>query len=105
MSDELTPVRRMSREAFRQDYRLEVMLAIGRSADGLECLSDLATTVGTSTSNLQGPIRSLVALGLLTPMPRSDSKRRYLLRNPTAAWQWAEELAALANAVDAPTDL
>ncbi|ALM18940.1 MarR family transcriptional regulator [Mycobacteroides abscessus] len=103
MTDELTALRRMSREAFRQDYRLEVMLAVGRSTDGLVCLSDLAAAVGTSTSNVQGPLRSLIALGLLTPLPRSDSKRRHMLRNPSAAWQWAEELAVLADSqTDSP---
>lgn len=94
MIDDLGSLRRLSRHAFGQTYRLEVMLAIARSEDGLVNLTDLASGLDLTTSQIQGALRSLVAVGLLTEMPMADSRRRFLLRNRSAAWSWAEELSA-----------
>lgn len=97
MADELETLRGLSRDAFGQSYRLELMLAIARSEDGLVTLSDLANELRLGTSKIQGALSSLVAVGLLSVMPSDDARRRFLLRNPSAAWQWAEELAAAAR--------
>jgi hypothetical protein len=94
MTDRLASLRSVSREAFGQSYRLEVMLAISRTEDGLVNLTDLASTLSLSPSQIQGALRSLVMIGLLTEMPPGDSRRRFLLRNHSAAWAWAEEMAA-----------
>lgn len=90
----LTQLRSLSRSAFGQTYRLEVMLAIADSPDGLVTQTDLAQQLGVSVSNVQGPVSSLVACGLLAEMPRGDSRSRYLLRNRSAAWEWAREMRA-----------
>ena len=90
-------LRAVSRTAFRQDYRLELMLAIADSEDGLVCLTDLARALDVSTSNLQTPLQNLATLGLISPMPRGDSRRKFYLRNPSAAWDWARELASVAG--------
>jgi DNA-binding MarR family transcriptional regulator len=90
-------LRDVSRAAFGQQYRLEVMLAASRSEDGLVCLTDLARDLGLSVSNVQGALKSLVALRLLTEMPAGDSRRKFYLRNPSAAWAWAEEMAREAS--------
>lgn len=86
-------MRALSRIAFRQDYRLELMLAIADASDGTVCLTDLARTLGTSASNLQVPLKNLIDLGLLSPLPRGEDRRKFYLRNKSAAWAWARELS------------
>lgn len=83
------------------------MLAIARSDDGLVHLTGLAKGLDLSPSQIQKPLSDLVDVGLLTPMPVEGSRTRFLLRNRSAAWDWAEELAASATAlshVSDPTD-
>jgi hypothetical protein len=92
VDEDRTALRAVSRAAFGQQYRLEVMLAIAESEDGLVCLTDLAAALRLSVSNVQGALRSLVATGLLAEMPTGDSKRKFLLRNSSAAWEWAREM-------------
>ena len=99
MSDRVTAeLRAFSRSAFGQAYRLEVMLAVADSSDGIVNLTDLAHELGQSTSNIQGPLRSLVEIGLISPAPQGDSKRKHYIRNPSAAWQWAREMRDEATA-------
>jgi hypothetical protein len=85
-------LRDKSQVAFGQRYRLELMLAVAASGDGIVCLTDLARELDVSISNLQGPLRAMVGAGLLTPLPRGDSRRKFYIRNPSAAWTWAHEL-------------
>jgi DNA-binding transcriptional regulator GbsR (MarR family) len=68
------------------------MLAVADSEDGIVCLTDLARSLGISISNLQQPLRSLVATGLLTHIQAGDTRRKFYMRNPSAAWEWAREL-------------
>ena len=82
----------MSRAAFGQSYRLEVMLAVAASEDGLVTQTSLARELDLPVSNVQGPVRSLIDSGLLSELPRGDGRSRFLLRNPSAAWDWAREL-------------
>lgn len=97
MADKMDALRRLSRLAFGQNYRLEVMLAVARSEDGLVTLTDLSRELRLGNSQIQGALSSLVAVGLLTPLPSDDARRRFLLRNASPAWRWAEELAAAAG--------
>lgn len=90
-------LRSLSRAAFRQDYRLELMVAIAESNDGIVCLTDVARALDVSISNLQTPLKNLVTLGLITPLAQGDSRRKFYLRNPSAAWDWARELAEVAR--------
>lgn len=83
----------MSHDAFNQRYRLECMLAIANSEDGIFCLSDLAIELAVSVSNLQKPLASLTAIGLISRMYSGDSKRKFYTRNESAAWEWARELS------------
>lgn len=85
-------LRRMSRAAFGQTYRLEVMLAIADADDGLVTQTDLARSLGVSTSNVQGAVKSLTECGLLTPLPQGDSRSKFLMRNRSAAWDWVREM-------------
>lgn len=85
-------LRALSRAAFGQTYRLEVMLVIAESSDGLTTQTELARALGVSVSNVQAPVRSLIDCGLLSELPRGDSRSRFLLRNRSAAWEWAREL-------------
>lgn len=96
---EVEQLRVLSRAAFGQAYRLEVMLAVADSGDGLVSLTDLARALDQSPSNIQGPLRSLVSVGLLSDVPSGDSKRKYYIRNPSAAWDWAREMRQLATAL------
>ena len=88
-----TRLRELSHAAFGQQYRLEVMLAAAHSPDGLVCLTDVARELGLSISNVQGSLKSLVTVGLLEEMPAGDSRRKFYLRNPSAAWDWAEQMS------------
>lgn len=98
MNGDLTARRRaVSRAAFGQAYRLEVMREIARSEDGLVTLTTLARALDVSISNIQAPVRSLIECGLLTELPRGDARSKFLLRNPSAAWDWARELDQLAD--------
>lgn len=97
-------IRRLSHAAFNQRYRLECMLAIGASPDGLFCLSDLATELGVTTSNLQKPLASLLEVGLIARTFSGDSKRRFYTRNDSLAWAWAFELSTAARAHAAALD-
>jgi DNA-binding MarR family transcriptional regulator len=90
--DRLVRLRALSQAAFGQRYRLELMLAVADSTDGIVCLTDLARTIDVSISNLQQPLKSLVAVGLLSPLPMTESRRKFYIRNPSSAWQWAAEL-------------
>lgn len=69
------------------------MLVIGKDEDGIVTLSGLAAAVRTSTSNLQDPLRSLVATGLLSPIESGDSRSKFYVRNPSPAWDWAVDLS------------
>ncbi|GHF98377.1 MULTISPECIES: hypothetical protein [Amycolatopsis] len=86
-------LRQVSQHAFGQRYRLELMLAIASTDDGIVCLTDLAKTLEITISNLQSPLRALVNTGLISPLPRGDSRRKFYIRNPSAAWAWAQELS------------
>ena len=88
-------LRETSRAVFGQAHRLEVMLAVGRSDDGIVCLTELAQTLDVSVSSLQKPFQALVKARLISPLPDVDSRYRFYARNPSAAWSWAEELALL----------
>lgn len=86
-------LRKLSRIVFGQTHRLELMLAVARSPDGIVSLTELAKALDVSASSLQTPLQSLVQSQLLSPLPAVDSRYRFYSRNPSAAWQWAEELA------------
>lgn len=85
----------MSRAVFGQAYRLELMLAVARSEDGIVSLSEMAQVLSVGISSLQKPFQSLVQARLLSPLPDADSRYRFYVRNASAAWSWAEELAQL----------
>ncbi|HVV74606.1 MAG TPA: MarR family transcriptional regulator [Mycobacteriales bacterium] len=92
MAAETDSLRALSRAAFGQTYRLEVMLAIADSDDGLVTLTDLARELDIATSNVQVALRSLVGTGLLSELPKDDNRRKYLIRNPSSAWEWVREM-------------
>ena len=91
-------IRRVSNAAFTQRYRLELMLEVADSDDAIVSLTELSKALGVTTSNIQRPFESLVLTRLITPLPDSDSRFRYHIRNPSAAWDWAYELAGLDRA-------
>lgn len=99
-SDRQEQLRALSQVAFGQRYRLELMLAVADAKDGIVCLTDLARTLNVTISNLQQPLKALIATGLLSLLPAGDSRRKFYLRNPSAAWTWARELAAVGQALD-----
>lgn len=95
--DETEALRRLSRAAFGQTYRLEVMLAVAKAPDGLVTQTTLARNLGVSVSNVQKAVRSLLDCDLLTELPQGDQRSKFLLRNPSAAWAWAEEMRKMAS--------
>jgi DNA-binding MarR family transcriptional regulator len=92
-------IRAVSEVMFKQRYRLELMVAIAEDPSGLVCLTDIAKQLDVTPSNLQGPIKDLKRAGLLTPMPKGDSRRLFYRRNPSHAWAFARELASSAAAL------
>lgn len=92
-------LRELSRASFGQKYRLECMLAIADSGDGMVTLSTLAKTLDVSTSNVQDPIRALLATGLISPLDAGDSRSKFYVRNASAAWEWCRELAVRAREI------
>lgn len=96
MEIDVEELRRLSRAAFNQTYRLEVMLFIADS-DGFVTQTEVAQGLGLpSASNVQAPIRSLIDCGLLNPMPKTDNRSRFLARSDSPAWEWALQLRGLA---------
>jgi DNA-binding IclR family transcriptional regulator len=91
MSAEIEWLRTRSRALFTQTYRLEVMLAIADSEGGLVTLTELSKLLGVSASNIQKPLTSLIAGGLLCELPTED-RRKFLLRNDSLAWDWVREI-------------
>jgi len=92
VDDNAEELRRLSRAAFNQAYRLEVMLYIADS-DGFVTQTEIAQALGLpSVSNVQAPVRSLIECGLLTPMPKTDNRSRFLARVDSPAWDWARQL-------------
>jgi hypothetical protein len=92
MEVDLEELRRISRAAFNQAYRLEVMLYIADS-DGFVTQTEIAQALGLpSVSNVQAPVRSLIDCGLLTAMPKTDNRSRFLARADSPAWDWARQL-------------
>lgn len=101
MSVDLRELRRLSRAAFNQTYRLEVMLYTADS-DGFVTQTEVAQGLGlSSVSNVQAPIRSLIDCGLLIPMPKTDNRSRFLARTDSPAWDWARQLRSQATRIDA----
>ena len=91
-------MRRLSRAAFGQRYRLECMVAIAKSPDGLVSLSELAAELSVTPSNLQKPLQSLLDTALISPMHSGDSRRTYYTRNESLVWDWVVEFASKAEA-------
>jgi hypothetical protein len=89
--------RRLSQAAFGQQHRLELMLAIVDSEDGIVTLTELSRKLDVTMSSLQRPMESLIETGLLTALPMSEFRYKHFMRNPSAAWQWAQELAVAAG--------
>ncbi|NYD32710.1 DNA-binding IclR family transcriptional regulator [Nocardioides kongjuensis] len=91
MDVNLEELRRLSRAAFNQTYRLEVMLYVAES-EGLVTQTEVARALGLSVSNVQAPTRSLIECGLLTPLPKTDNRSLFLARTDSPAWDWARQL-------------
>lgn len=92
--DDVDGLRRVSKVAYGQEHRLELMLAIAEIEDGVCSLTELADTLQVRASSLQRPLDSLVELSLVSVVATGDTKYRHYIRNDGAAWDWARELAA-----------
>lgn len=68
------------------------MLEILKAEDGIFTLTDMAKALGTSPSNLQGPVECLLDLAMVSRLPNPEPKSVYYLRNESAGWAWALEL-------------
>jgi hypothetical protein len=85
-------ISRLSRVLFGQEHRLAVMIAIARS-DGLFCQQDLVAQLGLpAPSSIQGPLRDLRLAGLVQPLPDLGTRKVWLRRQESLAWDWVLEL-------------
>ena len=89
-------MRELSEAVFGQRYRLELMVEIARS-DGIVCLTDLARRLDVTASNLQRPLLALTTAGLLSKDEPADSRKVFYRRNASLAWEFAQELLAIAE--------
>lgn len=90
-------LRKLSEAAFGQQYRLECMLEIGLDLRRAVSLTDLADRVGLRASQIQGAFKALVDVGLLSPAPAADRRRKaFQPVARSAAWRWAAEIAETA---------
>lgn len=91
-------LRRVSRAAFGQGHRLELMLEIANLEDGIFTLTQVSKSLDVTMSSLQNARDSLLELGLISYLPMSESRFHYLMRNESHAWEWARELGKKASA-------
>lgn len=96
MTVDVEELRRLSKAAFGQAYRLEVMLFVAES-DGFVTQTEIARGLDLPVSNIQAPVRSLISCGLLIALPKSDNRSRFLARTDSPAWEWARSLRELAE--------
>lgn len=94
-------LRAISKIAYGQSHRLELMLAVLQQEDGIVSLSQLSDSLEVGMSSLQRPFDALVDLGMLQALPGVETRFRLFLRNDSFGWSWASELAA--NAMHAET--
>lgn len=92
-------LRRVSRAAFGQSHRLELMLEIASLEDGIFTMTQVSRSLDVTMSSLQNARDSLLELGLVSRLPLTESRFHYLVRNDSAAWAWAQELATKAGVV------
>jgi hypothetical protein len=90
-------LRRVSRAAFGQSHRLELMLEIAALEDGIFTMTQVSRSLGVTMSSLQNARDALLEVALISRLPLTDSRFQHLVRNDSAAWQWAQELADLAR--------
>lgn len=103
MTAAINRLRERSRVAFGQAYRLEVMLAIADTEGGIVSLGEIAKSLDLSPSQIQKPFADLKQLGLIAELPAADSRRKFCIRQPSPAWDWAREMARTVEAyVDEP---
>lgn len=86
-------LRRVSKTAFGQSHRLELMLEIDSLEDGIFTMTQVTKSLGVSMSSLQGARDALVELRLISPLPMTDSKFHYYVRNDSRVWAWVREIA------------
>ncbi|WP_068182323.1 MarR family transcriptional regulator [Mycobacterium sp. UM_CSW] len=84
-------LRERSRDAFGQDYQLEVMLEIFDTKGSVN-MSEVAASLGLTTSQVQSAWKRLTKVGLLELISRRHRTKLYR-RRKSAAWSWARELA------------
>lgn len=92
-------LRRVSRAAFGQSHRLELMLEIANLEDGIFTMTQVSRSLDVTMSSLQNARDSLLELGLISRLPLTDSRFHYLMRNDSSAWAWARELATQTGTV------
>ena len=90
-------LRSVSRAAFGQSHRLELMLEIANLEDGIFTMTQVSKALDVTMSSLQNARDALLQLGLISRLPLTDSRFHYLVRNDSSAWAWARELAARGN--------
>lgn len=83
----------VSRRAFGQAHRLELMLTILAASEPV-CLSGLAQSMRVSVSSVQVPFADIVSLGLIQPVRNDGTRRRLYAQVDGPGWAWAEVLAA-----------
>ncbi len=93
---DLSNLKRLSRIAFGQDYRLAVILEIVRSESGRVTQSGIAQSLGVSSSSIQKAFHDLVDLGLLVLEFEEGQRLKFFVRQDSSLWSWAAELAASA---------
>lgn len=92
----MADLKRVSRIAFGQDYRLAVILEIVKSDSGRVTQSGIARDIGVVPSSIQKAFHDLVELGLLVPQFEEGQRMKFFVRIQSSLWEWAAELSRTA---------
>lgn len=89
--EQWTHRQRLSKSLFGQVHRLDLMIYIAESKDGLINPTELSFDLRLPQSALQAPLRDLTDGGLLV-LEERRGRRLFYRRVDSAAWDWVREL-------------
>ncbi len=85
-------LREQSKGLFGNKDRLDVLLAIADSDDGMVNATDLEHEIGLINSRVRAQLRALVKVGLLSEVDTGQDKKRWYIRSDSSFWQACQDL-------------
>jgi len=89
----LTDLRLLSKLLFGNLDRLDVILAVGDSPDGLICAADLEHELGLANNRVRAQLKTLADAGFVDALPRGRGDRiQWYQRRSSALWTLCADL-------------